>query len=248
MASSVIMPRRSTSGEAPRERSLCSARATTFLADCWVSPSTTRTSSCLAVIFRIPAWSWREPSLLTDRTVAWVPIFTSSTVSPARAGRVGGGAGSSGRAPSFPSASLRLRRRAARSSLTRCQSSSFRWRRRMSLSSLNTWSAVSLASSRMARASAWAFSTALARSASILTLYSREALAVSSISRRSRAAASFSRSISWRCSSSWVSTSSKRTFSASMRAAAFWMMDLGRPNRSEMAKALDLPGMPMSRR
>ena len=183
--------------------------------------------------------------MLTDRTVAWVPIFTSSTVSPARAGRVGGGAGSSGRAPSFPSASLRLRRRAARSSLTRCQSSSFRWRRRMSLSS---WSAVSLASSRMARASAWAFSTALARSASILALYSREALAVSSISRRSRAAASFSRSISWRCSSSWVSTSSKRTFSASMRAAAFWMMDLGRPSRSEMAKALDLPGMPMSRR
>ena len=51
-----------------------------------------------------------------------------------------------------------------------------------------------------------------------------------------------------RCSSSWVSTSSKRTFSASMRAAAFWMIDLGRPRRSEMAKALDLPGMPMSRR
>ena len=25
--------------------------------------------------------------MLTDRTVAWVPIFTSSTVSPARAGR-----------------------------------------------------------------------------------------------------------------------------------------------------------------
>ena len=41
-------------------------------------------------------------------------------------------------------------------------------------------------------------------------------------------------------------------FSASVEAdwsqAAFWMMALGRPSRSEMAKALDLPGMPMSSR
>ena len=196
----------------------------------------------------MPAWSWREPSLFTDRTVAWVPIFTSSTVSPALAGRVGGGAGSWGRWPSLPSAWLRLWSRAERSSLTRCQSSSLRWRRRISFSSRKVCSAVSRASSRMARASAWAFSTALARWASSWALYSRLALAVSSISRRSFAAASFSFSIWWRCSSSWVSTSSNRTFSASMRAAAFWMISLGRPSRSEMAKALDLPGMPMSSR
>ena len=41
-----------------------------------------------------------------------------------------------------------------------------------------------------------------------------------------------------------VSTSSKRTFSASSRAAAFSMIYSGRPSRREMAKALDFPGMP----
>ena len=39
-----------------------------------------------------------------------------------------------------------------------------------------------------------------------------------------------------------------RTFSALNRAAAAWMISSGRPSRWEMAKALDFPGMPTSRR
>ena len=75
-----------------------------------------------------------------------------------------------------------------------------------------------------------------------------EIMAFSTPISRSFRAASFSRSMAWRCSSSWVSTSSKRTFSASMRAAARSMTCRGRPSRSEMANALDLPGIPISSR
>ena len=100
------------------------------------------------------------------------------------------------------------------------------------------------ASSMMDRASAWAFSTTLARSASSLSRYSLALAADCSISSFSRLASVRSFSISWRCWSSLVSTSSKRTFSASSRAAAFSMIYSGSPSRREMAKALDLPGMP----
>ena len=59
-----------------------------------------------------------------DITVAWVPIFTSSTVSPFTAGRVGGGASISGpEPPMFRSASFSSRRASARLSFTCCQSS-----------------------------------------------------------------------------------------------------------------------------
>ena len=209
----------------------------------WVSPSTTRTSLCLAEIFRIPAWSWRVPSLFTDRTDAFVPIDTSSTVSPARASRVGGGASGSCTGPPMPrSASLSRRRASARPSFTCCQSRSFRFF--SSFSSEMARSLAARASWMMERASAWAFSTTLARSASRRSRYSRALAADCSISSFRRRASVRSFSISWRCWSSLVSTSSKRTFSASSRAAAFSMIYSGRPSRREMAKALDFPGMP----
>ena len=78
--------------------------------------------------------------------------------------------------------------------------------------------------------------------------YSRALEADCSISSFSRLASARSFSISWRCWSRRVSTSSKRTFSASSRAAALSMIYSGRPSRREMAKALDLPGMPSTNR
>ena len=169
---------------------MCSARATTFLADCWVSPSTTRTSSCLAVIFRIPAWSWREPSLLTDRTVAWVPIFTSSTVSPARAGGVGG-RGLLRPGPQLPLRLVEARRRAARSSLTLLPVFLFPLAAAHVVELLEYLVGGVPGLVQNGPGLRLGLLHRLARSASILALYSREALAVSSISRRSRAAASF---------------------------------------------------------
>ena len=105
-----------------------------------------------------------------------------------------------------------------------------------------------VASWMMARASAWAFSTTLERSSSSRFRYSRALPADCSISSFSRRASARSFSISWRCWSSLVSTSSKRTFSASSRAAARSMISSGRPRRREIAKALDLPGMPITSR
>ena len=100
----------------------------------------------------------------------------------------------------------------------------------------------------MALASAWALAMALSRSCSSLWRYSRALAADCSISSFSLRACSRSFSISCRCWSSLVSTSSNRTFSASSRAAAFSMTFSGRPSRREMAKALDLPGMPSTNR
>ena len=116
MASSVIMPRRSIWLGTAAVRRVCWARATILRASRWVrvSPSTTRTSSCLAEIFKMPACNCSEPSLFTDSTVAFVPMDTSSTVSPATAGRVGGGASVWGaEPPRFRSASLSIRRASA---------------------------------------------------------------------------------------------------------------------------------------
>ena len=242
------MPRRSTWAGAPAAWSLARAvftcRSTFFL----VSPSTTRTSSCLAVMVRMPAWSRRVPSLFTERTSALVPMDTSSTVSPSRAGRVGGGTGASGRRPRRSSASLSRWRARARWSFTCCQFCSFRLCFSISRSWAKTWSLASRAWRSTSSASARAFSAALSRAFSVSRRYSSARAAACAASRRSRAASSRSRSSSWRRTSIWLSTSSKRTFSASMRAAAAWMTPSSSPSRREMAKALDLPGTPMSSR
>ena len=187
------------------------------------------------------------PSLLTESTVARVPMEISSTVSPFSAGRVGGGGSTWGALPPmFRSASLSRRRASARPSFTFCQSRS--WRFFSSFSSEMARSLAARASSMIARASALAFSTTLARSASSFSRYARACSADCSISSFSRLASARSFSISCRCWSRRVRTSSNRTFSASSRAAAFSMIYSGRPSRREMAKALDLPGMPSTRR
>ena len=173
---------------------------------------------------------------------------TSSTVSPATAGRVGGGASVWGaEPPRFRSASLSIRRASARLSFTCCQSRRS-WRFCISFSWDRARSLAARASSMMPRASAWAFSTTLERSSSSFFRYSRALAADCSISSFRRRASARSFSISWRCWSRRVSTSSKRTFSASSRAAALSMIYSGSPRRREMAKALDLPGMPSTRR
>ena len=186
----------------------------------------------------------------TDTTSAGVLTPGISTRSPARMGRLGLGMGScrASRRDTASSASFSVRRRAARASFSFSIRSALAWAFRISLSSWNTWSAAVRASRRMRLASASPRLRALSLARSICSRNSRARLASSSRwrSRRSASCSRFSRA--WRFSSSWVRMSSNRTLSPLICPWAAAMTSSGSPSRREMAKALDLPGMPISSR
>ena len=100
----------------------------------------------------------------------------------------------------------------------------------------------------MRRASASPLVRALSLAFSICSRKVRAFRASSSRCRHSRSASPWAFSSRWRFSSSWVSTSSNRTDSLSICALAFSMTLSSSPSRREMAKALDLPGIPISSR
>ena len=214
------------------------------------SSSMSRTSSALAFIFRIPAFNCNVPSLPTDTTSAGWRTPGNSTRSPARMGRLGLGMGScrASRLETASSASFSWRRRAARASFSLRARSALAWAFRMSDSSWNTWSAAARASRRIRLASASPRLRALSLARSI---WSRNSLALRAFSSRwrSKRSASCSRfSKAWRFSSSWVRMSSNRTLSPLICSWAAAMTSSGSPSLREMAKALDLPGMPISSR
>ena len=165
-------------------------------------------------------------------------------------GRLGLGIGSerASRLSIASSASFSWRRSSALASLALMARSALACSFRIRSSSANTASEAERASRRMRLASASPRLRAFSLARCICSRNSRAFRASSSRWRYSRSVSCSRFSNACRLASSWVSTSSNRTLSLLICDWALVITSSGMPSRREMAKALDLPGIPISSR